>query len=656
MAYVAATGVLCAQTPATSNMHGGFHVATPAPRAMMSDRVIRLSSQELAGKTFRIDTKAARIAAEGKVVCQSLGERTKKSDAAPSDEISDEISDDFAQKRSVINFSNEAANDLPKEVVREYSYSHVIPQEMKISSTLASRWREIQGANNWEGLVDPLDMDLRMELIRYGEFAQACYDAFDNQPHSKYMGSNLFSIDTMFEKVGLPDTGYEITDYLFATTSVDSFILRNQAPDAWSRNSNWIGYIAVCVDEEKIKRMGRRDILLAWRGTATKLEWAANLAKTLVPCSLDPRATDDVPWNMKVMMEEGFLNLYTTANSQTRYNRDSARVQILKELKRLIKKYDDEELSITITGHSLGAAMAVLSGYDIAMSGINRHGVDVKVKDFRAPTEPTPTSDPGKTNKEGARGSIPVTCFTFAGPRVGNTPFREKVRDLGVKILRVTNEHDMVPKVPSPILNEDVKMISHILERFPWTYSHVGAEIELNHDLSPDLHKRGNPVNAHNMEAYLHLLTGYHGPGRPWKVVVERDLALINKASDFVCPKKTGIPTHWWQPENKGLVRNSEGKWVQIERDYEDLPESVLKSREEKKKQMEKQELEKKERKRRELEELEREMEMALLQRQSNVQGSTQSNGKAKVKVNAKGKGNVNGNGNGRSYSNGNGN
>lgn len=133
----------------------------------------------------------------------------------------------------------------------------------------------------------------------------------------------------MLEKVGLPDTGYEVTDFLFATTSVDSLLLRNEAPDAWSRSSNWVGFIAVCTDPEKIKKLGRRDIVLAWRGTATKLEWAANLARSLVPDTLDPRlGQEKVPWNMQVSLEEGFLNLYTTENTQTRYNRASVREQV----------------------------------------------------------------------------------------------------------------------------------------------------------------------------------------------------------------------------------------------------------------------------------------------------------------------------------------
>jgi hypothetical protein len=209
------------------------------------------------------------------------------------------------------------------------------------------------------------------------------------------------------------------------------------------------------------------------------------------------------------------------------------------------------------------------------MSGVNVHGVDVKLsKNLNEKSVVTPTSDKSKTKMTGRK--IPVTAFTFAGPRVGNNPFADKVRELGVKVLRVVNSKDMVPKVPSLIFNEDFTLFNNVLDFFPWTYSHVGEEIELDHDYSPFLQQRGNFMNNHNMEAYLHLLTGHHGPTIPWRQVVERDVALINKASEFVCPKKTGIPGNWWQPANKGLVRNEEGMWVLPERDFEDVPDNIL--------------------------------------------------------------------------------
>lgn len=41
-----------------------------------------------------------------------------------------------------------------------------------------------------------------------------------------------------------------------------------------------------------------------------------------------------------------------------------------------------------------------------------------------------------------------MTAFTFASPKVGNKKFAECMDALGVKVLRVVNKPDLVPKVP----------------------------------------------------------------------------------------------------------------------------------------------------------------------------------------------------------------
>lgn len=55
---------------------------------------------------------------------------------------------------------------------------------------IAPRWRELHGSNDWKGLLQPLDEDLRAEIIRYGEFTEVTYDSFDSNPRSRFCGSN----------------------------------------------------------------------------------------------------------------------------------------------------------------------------------------------------------------------------------------------------------------------------------------------------------------------------------------------------------------------------------------------------------------------------------------------------------------------------------
>ena len=115
-------------------------------------------------------------------------------------------------------------------------------------SDLAGRWREIHGSNDWKGLLNPLDRTLREEILRYGEFTQATYDTFDFDDHSKYCGSARYNKAKMFEKVGLVNTGYEVTRYFYATANVDlPFFFKKPVKtannEAWSEDSNWMGYV-----------------------------------------------------------------------------------------------------------------------------------------------------------------------------------------------------------------------------------------------------------------------------------------------------------------------------------------------------------------------------------------------------------------------------
>ncbi|GAB2234575.1 hypothetical protein Droror1_Dr00003831 [Drosera rotundifolia] len=404
-------------------------------------------------------------------------------------------------------------------------------QEDRMS--LADCWREIHGENDWAGLLDPMDTLLRTELIRYGEMAHASYDAFDFDPYSKYCGSCKYSKEQFFESLDMGGHGYEVSRYLYATSNINlpNFFKKSRWPKTWSKNGNWIGYVAVS-NEETSKRLGRRDITIAWRGTVTHLDWISDLTDVLKPVSSDRIPCHDP----SVRVESGFINLYTDKDESCKYCNLSAREQVLDEVARLMEKYKDEDISITITGHSLGSALATLNAYDIAETGLHIRG------DGQA---------------------VPIAVFSFSGPRVGNIRFKERLEGLGIKVLRVVNVHDVVPKTPGFILNEHAPQgLTKITEGFQWSYFHVGKELALDHKNSPFLRHNDDPVCAHNLEALLHLLDGYQGKGRIFAPATGRDIALVNKDCDFL-EDRYGIPPCWRQVENKGMVKGKDGRWMQ---------------------------------------------------------------------------------------------
>lgn len=54
-----------------------------------------------------------------------------------------------------------------------------------------------------------------------------------------------------------------------------------------------------------------------------------------------------------------------------------------------------------------------------------------------------------------------------------------------------------------------------------------------------------------------------------------RDPALVNKASDFLKDHYL-VPPYWRQDENKGMIRNNEGRWIQPERPkFDDHPNDM---------------------------------------------------------------------------------
>lgn len=123
-----------------------------------------------------------------------------------------------------------------------------------------TNWKELSGDKNWEGQLQPLKQNLCKTLVHYGKRVQAIYESLDD-------GNPKYERDELFSQVTLGGL-YTVNNYFYATSKID-FLPKGGG--AWSGRA-WIGYMVVATDEGK-KEIGRRDILICWKGTMTPAEW-----------------------------------------------------------------------------------------------------------------------------------------------------------------------------------------------------------------------------------------------------------------------------------------------------------------------------------------------------------------------------------------------
>ncbi|XP_010276983.1 PREDICTED: phospholipase A1-IIdelta [Nelumbo nucifera] len=415
-------------------------------------------------------------------------------------------------------------------------------------------WAELLGSKQWEGLLDPLNLSLRRLILRCGDLCQATYDAFNSDPRSKYCGSSRYGKRSFFEKVKFqPASDYEVAAFLYATSRVDvpqAFLLHSLSREAWDRESNWIGYIAVTSDHVSKKVLGRREIYVAWRGTTRNYEWIdvadakPKSIKSLLNSQTQDHTQQQSHWydlildrvhdngsgdssdeeeedrTPKVM--KGWFTIYTSNDPKSPFTKLSARAQFVTKMKELVEQYKDEELSLTLTGHSLGACLAILSAFDVVENGL----------------------------------SIPVAAIVFGCPQVGNKAFDQRIKKFSnLRILHVKNAIDLIPHYPSRALG----------------YHYTGTELVIDTRKSPSLKDSKNPSDWHNLQAMLHVVAGWNGADKEFELKVKRTIALVNKSCDYL-KEELLVPPSWWVEKNKGMVLNQNEEWELTPPFEDDIP------------------------------------------------------------------------------------
>ncbi|EER88480.1 hypothetical protein BDA96_10G209600 [Sorghum bicolor] len=386
------------------------------------------------------------------------------------------------------------------------------------NGSIAERWRELQGEHSWNGLLDPLDLDLRKSIISYGELVSAALDGFNNEKRSPHAGDCMYGTTDLLSRSTVAAAGnYRVTKFIYATAAEpalrDAFLVLPNAAlrDPWSTESNWIGYVAVATDDG-VAALGRRDILVAWRGTLA-LESLKDVGDALVPTA--PALGQPLG-----SVHGGFLSLYTSSDAGSEFNKISARAQVLEEVRNLVEQYKDEVTSITVAGHSLGASLATLNAIDMVANGVNG-----------ASSQPPP---------------CPVSAVVFASPRVGDESFAAAFRSFGdqLRALHVKNSGDQVTLYPTAKGYSD----------------DVAVTLPVNPSLSPYLRSPATQQTLHNLECYLHGVAGEQGSAGGFNLEVCRDEALVNKDADGL-KDEYHVPASWWVVLNKSMVKNAKGKW-----------------------------------------------------------------------------------------------
>jgi hypothetical protein len=194
------------------------------------------------------------------------------------------------------------------------------------------------------------------------------------------------------------------------------------------------------------------ELVAAIRGTITIDEWLHDFSFLFVPNPIHAGGG---------LTEDGFTAIYRSLRAGADPNSPAA----ISAIANLVS--GGGVSGVTVTGHSLGAAVATLLGLDVGLNS----GVGGKA----------------------------TSVYTYASPRVGEAMFQHTFNSVVPDTYRLFNRTDIVPQAPF----------------FP--YEHVGNDLEL---VPPYNAINGNVACWHSLDTYLWLMDKESG-GNTLKVDVE---------------------------------------------------------------------------------------------------------------------------------------
>ena len=259
--------------------------------------------------------------------------------------------------------------------------------------------------------------------INAGLFVQFVYDTWNNPSQTTDLDGR--PVVTAAGAPVIPGKNYKVLKTIYSND-----LATDINPQGLLKGYTTIGVVAQNTADNT-------DIFIAIRGTEGVWEWVQDF-KFL------PRPFPNVPG--AGLTEDGFTDMYLSFSLLP-----DPSTTFLKDVAALLPA----NANITITGHSLGAALATLLAMDMAVNT-----------------------------------KLAVGLYTLASPRVGDLTFHNVFNHVVPNAYRIANRLDVVTKTPPPLL-----------------YFHVGDETDL---VPPDTMKFDLGCE-HHLSTYFNMLAALIG-------------------------------------------------------------------------------------------------------------------------------------------------